>query len=67
MKCAHYVYVIVIGNTVRFLIRTQKGQYHVCAMQRYLCCRDRKYSSLFNTDSKRTVLSVRIVEISMLW
>ena len=60
------VYVIVIGNTIRSLIRTPKGQYQVCAMHRYLCCRDRKYSQLFNTDSKRTVSSVCIVEISML-
>ena len=26
---------------------------------------DRKYSSLFNTDSKGTVSSVRIIEMSM--
>ena len=55
----------MIGNTVRSLIRTPKGQYQVCALQRYLCYSDRKYSSLFNTDSKGTVSSVRITEISI--
>ena len=55
----------MIGNTVRSLIRTLKGQYQVCATQRYLSYRDRKYSSLFNTDSKGTVSSVRNAEIYM--
>ena len=68
IECVHYrdVYVIVIGNTVTSLIRAPNGQYHVCAMQRYLRCRDRKYSQFFNMDSKRTVSSVRIIEMSML-
>ena len=50
----------MIGDIVRSLIRTPKGQYQVCALQRYLCYSDRKYSSLFNTDSKGTASSVRI-------
>ena len=56
----------VIGNTVRSLIRTPKGQYQVRALKRCLCYSDRKYSSPFNKDSKRTVSSVRNAEISML-
>ena len=35
----------------------------MCAMQRYICYRDRKYSSLFNTDSKGTESSTRIKEM----
>ena len=68
IDCAHYrdVYVIVIGNTVTFLIRTQKGQYQVRALKRCLCYSDRKYTSLFNAYSKGTVSSVRNAEISML-
>ena len=38
----------------------------MCALQRYLCYSDGKYSSLFNTDSEGTVSSVRNAEISML-
>ena len=65
--CAYRdVYVIVIRNTVRSLIQTPKGQYRVCALQRCLCYSDRKCSSLFNTDSKRTVSSVRFAEMSIL-
>ena len=56
----------MIGNTVRSLIRTPKGQYQVCALQRYLCYSDRKYSLLFNADSKRAVSCVRNAKISML-
>ena len=41
------------------------GQYQVRALKRCLCYSDRKYSSLFNTDSKRTVPSVRNAKISM--
>ena len=38
-KCAHsrYVYAVEIGNTVTSLIRTPKGQYQVCALQKCLC------------------------------
>ena len=45
-KCAHsrYVYAVEIGNTVTSLIRTPKGQYQVCTLQKCLCYRDRKYS-----------------------
>ena len=45
------------------------GQYQVCALQRYLCCSDTINtisSPVVNTDSKRTVSSVRIIEMSML-
>ena len=71
IKSAHYKdeYVIDIGNTFSFLIRTPKGQYQVCALQRYLCYSDTintVSSSVVNTDSKRTVSSVRIIEMSML-
>ena len=68
IECAHFrdVYVIVIGNRVRSLIRTPVGQYQVRTLKRCLCYSDRKYSSLFNTDSKRTVSSVRNSKISML-
>ena len=68
IKCAQCkdIYVLEIGNTVSSLILTPKGQYRVCALQRCLCCSDRKYIQLLNTGSKRTVSSVRIAEISML-
>ena len=67
-NCAHsrYVYAVEIGNTVSSLIRTRKGQYQVCVLHTCLCYSDRKYSKLFNTDSKGTVASVRIAEMSML-
>ena len=62
------VYSMEIRHTaVSSLIRTPKGQYQVCALQRCLCYRDRKYSWLLNTHCKGTVSSVRIAEMLVLY